>query len=264
MLTQESQTADADDGRVYLKSADELAAMRRAGHLLRRVIREVLSAVDEGVTTLELDKLAYRRIREAGAIPGFLGLYDFPNTLCISVNEEVVHGIPGKRRLKQGDIVSIDCGLVLDGFYSDHAWTVGVGQLDAKVEHLLRVSEESLFLGIKAARVGNRVGDIGAAVEAHVQAADLSVVEEYTGHGIGRRCHEEPKVYNTGIRRGRRIASGMTLAIEPMVSIGTGKTRELADGWTVVTADRSLSAHFEHTVAITSEGTEILTRDEDD
>ncbi len=254
---------EAQEDRIYLKSADEVAVMRRAGHLLGRIIREVLENVDEGVTTIELDKLAYRRIREAGAIPGFLGLYNFPNTLCISVNEQVVHGIPDKRRLKSGDIVSIDCGLILDGFFADHAWTVGVGKLDPEAERLLQVGEEALFRGIDAARYAGRVGDIGRAIEEHVTRAGFSVVEEYTGHGIGRRCHEDPKVYNTGTRRGKRMGQGLTLAIEPMVNIGSGRTKELADGWTVVTADGSLSAHFEHTVAIGQEGTEILTSAED-
>ncbi len=258
-----NQTAEPPEGQIYLKSASEIATMRRAGRLLGRIIREVLQNAGEGVPTIELDKLAYRRIREAGAVPGFLGLYSFPNTLCISINEEVVHGIPGKRRLKSGDIVSIDCGLILDGFFADHAWTIGIGKLDPEAERLLRVGEESLYKGIAAARYGGRVGDIGQAIEEHVTAAGFSVVEEYTGHGIGRRCHEDPKVYNTGARRGKRIGQGLTLAIEPMVNIGTGKTKELEDGWTVVTADRSLSAHFEHTVAIGSRGTEILTRDED-
>lgn len=250
--------------QIYLKSADELAIMRRAGHLLRRVIREVTAAAVEGVTTLELDKIAHSRIREAGAVPGFLGLYDFPNTLCISINEEVVHGIPGKRKLVGGDIVSIDCGVILDGFFSDMAYTVPVGEISEEAARLLEVTKASLRAGIEAAKVGGRVGDIGAAIEKTVRKAGLHVVEDYTGHGIGRRLHEDPKVFNHGRERGRRIGHGLTLAIEPMVNVGTGETEELKDGWTVVSRDRSLSAHFEHTVAITRDGVEILTRDGDD
>ena len=246
---------------VYLKSAAEIAIMRRAGRLLRGIIREVTEAAVEGVTTLELDRLAYMRIKEARAIPGFLGLYDFPNTLCISVNEAVVHGIPTKRRLVEGDLVSIDCGLILEGYFADTAYTVPVGRISPVAERLLRTTRESLDAGIAAARVGGRVGDIGAAVERMVHAAGFHCVEGYCGHGVGRSCHEEPQVYNTSQERGKRIASGLTIAIEPMVNVGTSETRELEDGWTVVTADGSLSAHFEHTVAITDAGVEILTLD---
>ncbi|MCC5877160.1 MAG: type I methionyl aminopeptidase [Candidatus Sumerlaeia bacterium] len=244
---------------VYLKSAEEIDAMRRAGHLLGRVIKEVVGAAVEGVTTLELDKIAYSRIKEAGATPGFLGLYDFPNTLCISMNEEVVHGIPGKRKLVSGDIVSIDCGVILDGFFADRAYTVGVGKISEEAARLLEVTRESLRAGIAAAKVGGRVGDIGAAIEKTVKRGGFHVVEDYTGHGIGRKLHEDPKVFNNGRERGRRIGHGLTLAIEPMVNVGTGATEELKDGWTVVSKDRSLSAHFEHTVAVTRDGVEILT-----
>ncbi len=248
---------------LYLKSPDELAIMRRAGHLLQRIIHEVVDAAEEGVATLELDKIAYSRIREAKAVPGFLGLYDFPNTLCISINEEIVHGVPGRRKLKQGDLVTIDCGLIIDGFYADTAYTVGVGEISEESQRLLRATRDSLYAGIEAARVGGRVGDIGSAVEKVVYEAGFHCIEEYTGHGIGRELHEEPKVYNTSRERGKRIPNGLTIAIEPMVGVGTGETEELEDGWTVVTKDRSLAAHFEHTVAITDQGVEILTMDPD-
>lgn len=235
--------------------------MRRAGHLLQHIISEVVSAAGVGVTTLELDKLAYRRIREAKAIPAFLGQYDFPATLCTSVNEQVVHGIPNKQKLQSGDLLSIDCGLILDGFYADTAYTVGIGDISEEARRLLKVTRKSLYAGIEAAKAGGRVGDIGLAVEKVVRDAGFHCIEDYTGHGIGRALHEDPKVYNTSRERGKRIANGLTVAIEPMVGAGTGKTEELDDGWTVVTADRSMAAHFEHTVAITHEGVEILTLD---
>lgn len=235
--------------------------MRRAGYLLRGILREVADMACEGITTIELDRLAHARIKEAKATPAFLGLYDFPSTLCISINEEIVHGIPGKRKLAEGDIVSIDSGLILEGFYADTALTVGIGRISEEAERLLGATREALDAALGAAKVGGRVGDIGAAVEKVVRRAGFHVVEDYTGHGIGRELHEEPKVYNTGQERGRRIGHGMTVAIEPMVGVGTGATRELEDGWTVVTRDRSLAAHFEHTVAITREGVEVLTLD---
>ncbi len=247
--------------QIYRKSEAEIAIMRRAGHLLRRILREVADTAEEGMTTLELDKLAYSRIREAKAIPGFLGLYDFPNTLCISINEEIVHGIPGRRKLREGDLVSIDCGLILEDYFADTAYTVGIGRLEPRNEALLAATRRALEAGVAAGAVGGRVGDIGAAVEKVVREAGFHCIENYAGHGIGRHLHEEPQVYNTSQERGKRIRSGFTLAIEPMVAVGTGRTRELEDGWTVVTADGSCAAHFEHTVAITDEGVEVLTLD---
>lgn len=248
---------------LYLKSAEEIARMRRAGILLHRVMKELTTACVEGMTPLELDKLAYSRIKQAGARPAFLRLYGFPNTLCVSLNDAIVHGIPTNRKFAPGDIVSIDCGLALDGFYSDMAWTVGVGTITREAEQLLRVTEESLHAGIAQARPGNRIGDIGAAIQAVYSPHGYHAAEDYTGHGIGRHPHEEPKVLNTGEERGRRIQPGLVIAIEPMINIGTGKTRELKDGWTVVTADGSLSAHFEHTVAVTEDGPIVLTVGED-
>lgn len=246
---------------IYLKSSAEIAIMRRAGHMLQRIIREVVESVDVGVTTLELDKLAHSRIKEAGAIPAFLGQYDFPNTLCTSLNEQVVHGIPNRQKLRDGDVLSIDCGVILEGFYADTAYTVGVGKISDEAAHLMKITRRALYAGIDAARVGNRVGDIGRAVEKIVHGAGYHCIDNYTGHGIGRTLHEDPKVYNTSVERGKRIGNGLTIAIEPMVALGTSQTRELEDEWTVVTADGSLAAHFEHTVAITHEGVEILTLD---
>jgi methionyl aminopeptidase len=246
---------------IELKSPAELDIMRRAGAILQKVILEVVEAVRPGITTLELDKLAYDRIKQAGGKPAFLGLYGFPKTLCISVNEEVVHGIPGKRELAEGDIVSIDCGVKLKGFYSDTAYTVAVGKVTPEVERLLEVTQRSLALGIEQCQVGNRLGDIGNAVQVCAEGAGFSLVKDYGGHGIGRALHEEPRVENFGRPgTGTRLKAGMVIAVEPMIAIGEGDTEVLKDEWTVVTRDGSYAAHFEHTIAITENGPEILTR----
>lgn len=246
--------------QIELKSRTELATMRRAAAILARVMAEVREAVAPGITTLELDKLARTRIKEAKVKPAFLGLYGFPNTLCISVNEEVVHGIPGKRVLEEGDIVSVDCGVLLEGFFSDMAFTQPVGGVTPDVQRLLDVTRESLERAIAACRPGNRLGDIGHAVQSHVEGSGMAVVLDYGGHGIGRALHEEPRVENFGpAGQGERLRPGMVLAIEPMVSLGSPQTRVLDDNWTVVTEDGAPAAHFEHTVAITEEGAEILT-----
>lgn len=244
---------------IYYKSAAELATMRRAGRLLQRIIREVCDAAAEGITTAELDKMAYSRIREAGARPAFLNLYGFPKTCCISVNEQVVHGVPGKYKLKNGDVLKVDCGLVLDGFFADTAYSVPIGTVSPQAEELLRVTRECLFLGIEQARPGNRTSDISRAIYEHLRRHGYSPAEGLTGHGVGRHLHEEPQVPNKVEGRGIVLKPGLVVAIEPMVNIGTGNTKELKDGWTVVTADGSLSAHYEHTVAITENGPEILT-----
>ena len=248
-------------GAIYLKSSTEIAKMRRGGHMLQRVLKEVCDAAVEGVTTNDLDRIGYSRIKELGAKPAFLGQYGFPKTLCISVNEEVVHGIPGKRVLKNGDLVSLDCGLILDGFYTDTAYTVAVGEPSPEAKVLLDTTLKALYAGIAAAKYDGRIGDISKAIQAVVEGAGFHCAEKYTGHGVGRKLHEEPKVENVYADRGARIGHGLTIAIEPMVNIGTGKTRELNDRWTVVTKDGSLSAHFEHTIAITRDGVEVLTRD---
>ncbi len=246
---------------IYLKSDDELQLMREAGHLLHRIMVEVCNTADEGITLLELDKLAYNRIKEAGCKPAFLGLYGFPKTLCISVNEEVVHGIPGKRKLESGDLISIDCGLVREGFCADTAYTLGIGKVSKTNQALLKATNDSLYAGIEAMTLNGRVGDIGKAVEKVISENGFHIIENYTGHGIGRKMHEEPTVRNDSRVRGKRIQKGLTVAIEPMVGIGTGETMELDDNWTVITKDRSMAAHFEHTVAMTESGAEILTRD---
>ena len=243
-----------------LKSPAEIAKIRRAGHLLQRIIMEVVRTVEIGITTLELDRLARNRIKEAGAIPAFLGMYGFPNTLCMSLNEAVVHGIPNKVPLEEGDILSIDCGVLLDGFFADTAYTVGVGKCSAEAEKLMRTTRESLDLAIVHCQPGSRLGDIGHAVQAHVEANGFHIIRDYTGHGIGRHLHEDPKVDNYGRPgSGKRLQAGTVIAVEPMVAIGTGETEVLGDDWTVVTKDRSLSAHYEHTIAITESGPEILT-----
>jgi methionyl aminopeptidase len=245
---------------IVCKSAAELARMRAANVLVADVLAELREMVRPGVTTADLDQLAERRVRAAGAVPAFKGYHGFPATLCTSVNEEVIHGIPSARALSGGDIVSIDLGVLLDGFYGDAAITVPLAPIDSRVAELLRVTEESLFRGIDQARVGARVSDIGHAVQQHVEAHGFSVVREFVGHGVGTALHEEPQVPNYGpAGRGPRLAEGMTLAIEPMVAMGRGAVKVLRDGWTAVTKDHSLAAHFEHTVAVTAGGPVIMT-----
>lgn len=251
-------------GQIELKSRDEIAKMRRAGIILQRVLTEVCNAVEPGVTTAELDKLAKARIKENKAKAAFLGLYGFPGAVCISVNEEIVHGIPGKRELLDGDIVSLDCGVTLDGFNADMARTVAVGSISADAQRLMDITKESLAKGIAECSVGKRLGDIGFAIQQHVEKAGFSIVEDYGGHGIGRHVHEDPRVENFGrAGRGERLRAGLVLAIEPMVNIGVGGNHTLQDDWTVVSEDGSLSAHFEHTVAITDSGPQILTAPEE-
>jgi methionyl aminopeptidase len=217
--------------------------------------------VAPGVTTADLDVAAEERIRRAGATPAFKGYHGYPATICASINEEVIHGIPsGRRVLNEGDVISIDVGASLDGYYGDSAITLPVGQVSPQAATLLRVTEESLFKAIEAVKVGGRVSDIGHAVQKHVEAFGFSVVREFVGHGIGERMHEEPQVPNYGEPgRGPRLSEGMVLAIEPMVNAGKPAVKVLADGWTAVTRDSSLSAHFEHTVAVTADGPWILT-----
>ena len=245
---------------IVCKSPAELERMRAANELVADVLVALRERTAPGVTTAALDAFAERRVRDAGAVPAFKGYHGFPATLCISVNEEVIHGIPGPRALVPGDIVSIDLGVVLDGFYGDAAITVPVGEIADEAETLLRVTEESLYLGIEQARIGGRVSDIGHAVQRHVEAHGFSVVREFVGHGVGRALHEEPQVPNYGPGgRGPRLTEGMTLAIEPMVAMGKAAVKVLGDGWTAVTKDRSLAAHFEHTIAVTAAGPVILT-----
>ena len=246
---------------IVCRSAAELERMRDAGRLVAEVLTEVAAHVRPGVTTADLDAMAEQRIAKAGATPAFKGYHGYPATICASINEEVIHGIPsGRRILNEGDIISIDVGVSLNGYYGDSAITLPVGQVSEEAARLLRVTEESLYKAIERVRPGNRISDIGYAVQHHVEAHGFSVVREFVGHGIGQRMHEEPQVPNYGEPgRGPRLAEGMVLAIEPMVNAGKPAVKVLADNWTAVTRDGSLSAHFEHTVAVTTDGPWILT-----
>jgi len=237
--------------------------MRRSGRIVREVLDLLSTLVTPGVTTMDLERAAEKKIKELGAKPAFKGYYNYPCVLCTSVNEEIVHGIPSEKRvLRAGDIVSIDCGVVLDGYYGDAAITVPVDDsVKPEVRKLLEVTEASLYKGIEQAVVGNTVGDVGAAVQEWVEASGFSVVREFVGHGIGTKLHEEPQIPNFGDRgRGARLREGMVLAIEPMVNYGKADTRVLEDKWTAVTVDGSCSAHFEHCVAVTRDGPVILTQ----
>ena len=236
--------------------------MRAAGRLVGEILTELTARVSPGVTTAELDEIAETRIREAGATPAFKGYHGYPATICASINEEVIHGIPsGRRILNEGDVVSIDVGASLDGYYGDSAITLPVGQVSEEAATLLRVTEEALYRAIERVRPSGRVSDIGHEVQKHVEAYGFSVVREFVGHGIGQRMHEEPQVPNYGEPgRGPRLSEGMVLAIEPMVNAGKPAVKVLADGWTAVTRDGSLSAHFEHTVAVTKTGPVVLTQ----
>lgn len=246
---------------IVLRSPREIDSMRAAGRLTALAVAELKRAIRPGVTTAELDALAEDFITKHGGIPAFKGYQGFPGSICASINDEVVHGIPGLRQVKSGDIISIDIGAIVDGYVGDSAFTVPVGEVSPEALELLKVTEESLHKGIEQARPGNRLSDIGHAVQTHVEKAGFNVVRNYVGHGIGTKMHEDPSVPNYGPPgRGPRLMAGMCLAIEPMVNVGTYEVRVLENGWTVVTADGSLSAHFEHTVAITEDGPEILTR----
>jgi methionyl aminopeptidase len=246
---------------IILKSDREIEYLRDAGQIVAKTFGEVRKAIRPGITTLELDRIAEEYIKGCGAIPAFKGYNGFAGNICASVNEEVVHGIPGLRKLKNGDNVSIDIGAVINGYNGDAAITVPVGEIDAEVQQLLDVTEQSLYKGIEQAVLGNRLGDISHAVQKHSESYGYGVVRDFVGHGIGRNMHEDPQIPNYGIPgRGPRLKTGMTLAIEPMINMGTYEVRTLDDGWTVVTADGKRSAHFEHTIVITPDGPEILTK----
>jgi methionyl aminopeptidase len=245
---------------VTLKTPAEIAKMREAGKIVAAMLAATRAAVRPGVTTLELDRIAAEVLARAGGTSSFLGYYGYPNTICTSVNDQIVHGIPSRRKLKEGDIVGIDAGAIVDGWHADAAITVPVGQISALASKLIAVTEQALQQGIAAARVGSRLGDIGAAVQQHVEAQGFSVVRNYVGHGIGRAMHEEPQVPNYGTaERGKDIKEGLCIAIEPMVNVGGIATKVLEDQWTVVTEDGSLSAHFEHTLACLPGGPVVLT-----
>jgi methionyl aminopeptidase len=248
---------------IVCKSPAEIEKMRRSGHIVREVLDHVRALVAPGVTTMDLEHAAEEKMKELGVKPAFKGYYDYPCVLCTSINEEIVHGIPSEKRvLNAGDIVSVDCGVVLDGYYGDAAITVPVGgEITPELKKLLEVTEQSLYRGIEKVRIGNSVGDVGAAVQQYVEAAGFSVVREFVGHGIGTRLHEEPQVPNFGTPgHGAKLREGMVLAIEPMVNYGKPEARVLGDKWTAVTADGSYSAHFEHCVAVTKNGPMILTQ----
>jgi methionyl aminopeptidase len=248
---------------IVCRSAAEIERLARVNELVARVLAELKAKVAPGVTTADLDAVAEQRLVEAGAEPAFKGYHGYPATICASVNEQVVHGIPSKRPLVEGDIVSIDMGAKLDGFYGDSAVTVPVGHVSDDAARLLSVTEASLYKGLEAVKAGARVSDIGAAVQGHVEAHGFSVVREFVGHGIGTKLHEEPQIPNYGpAGRGPRLSEGMVLAIEPMVNFGKPAVKVLGDGWTAVTKDGSLSAHFEHTVVVTGNGCRILTNRE--
>lgn len=244
---------------IYLKTPEEIALLRASNQLVGKTLAEVAKYIKVGVTTLELDKIAEDFIRTNGAVPGFLGYGGFPNTLCVSVNDQVVHGIPSNYALKEGDIVSVDCGVLQNGYYGDSAYTFCVGEVDEKVKKLLKITKESLSLGIDSAQHGNRVGDIGYAIQKHCQSAGFSVVRELVGHGVGQHLHEAPEVPNYGKRgQGPILKEGMVIAIEPMINMGTRNVFCEKDGWTIRTNDRKPSAHFEHTIAIRKGKAEIL------
>lgn len=246
---------------IILKSKAELEVMREAGRIVALTHQELAKAIKPGVTTKQLDEIAETFIRSMGAIPSFKGYGGFPGSICTSVNEELVHGIPGKRVLQEGDIISLDIGAQFEGFHGDSAWTYPVGTISAENQNLLRVTEEALFKGLEKALPGARLSDISHAIQVHAEAAGFTLVREYVGHGIGQNLHEDPQVPNYGPPgRGPRLKPGMVLAIEPMVNAGERYVRTLEDNWTVVTVDRKTCAHFEHTIAITEDGYEIFTR----
>ena len=246
---------------VEVKSPSELATMRQAGAVVADILVLLSGMVKPGMTTGEIDKIAREELKKRGAKPAFLNYHGFPGAICLSINHEVVHGIPSdKRALKDGDIIGVDFGCVIDRFYGDSAVTVGVGKISDEAAALIRVTRESLEKGIAAVKAGARIGDIGAAVQTHAEAHGYGVVREFVGHGIGRALHEEPPIPNYGkAGTGARLKAGMTIAIEPMVNLGSADVETLGDGWTAVTKDRKLSAHFEHTVAVTETGFDILT-----
>lgn len=246
---------------IILKSKAEIGKMAKAGRIVAEVLLKMKEVIAPGITTNDLDRIAEELIRSRGGIPTFIGYHGFPKSLCTSVNEEIVHGIPGNRVLKEGDIVGVDCGVTFEGFVGDSAVTLPVGKISEKAQCLLDATRESLNRAIDQVVEGNRIGDIGFAVQSYTEAKGYSVVKDYVGHGIGKNMHEDPQVPNFGKpKTGPRIQVGMVLAIEPMINIGSCDAKVLSDGWTVVTKDGSLSAHFEHTVACTEDGPRVLTR----
>lgn len=244
---------------IFLKTKEEIELLRESNLLVGKTLGELAKHIRPGISTLELDKIAEDFIRSNGAVPGFLNYGGFPNSLCISINDEVVHGIPSKRLLEEGDVVSVDCGVYKNGFHGDSAYTFEVGEVNEEIRKLLRITKESLYKGIEKAVEGLRIGDIGHAVQTHAETNGFSVVREMVGHGVGRNLHEEPQVPNYGKREhGCKLKEGMVIAIEPMINFGRRHIYQLSDGWTIRTRDHMPSAHFEHTVAIGKEKADIL------
>lgn len=244
---------------IVVKTKEEIELMRESALIVSKTLGILAKEVKPGVTTLKLDKLAEEYIRDHGAIPGFLGLYDFPNTLCMSPNEQVVHGIPNDKPVEEGDIISIDCGALKNGFYGDHAYTFAVGEIAPETQKLLDVTKASLYVGIKEFKLGNRVGDVGYAIQNFCESHGYGVVRELVGHGLGTTMHEDPEMPNYGRRgRGKKFLEGQVVAIEPMINLGTHKIRQHKDGWTITTLDQKPSAHFEHDVAIVDGKPELL------
>ncbi|MGY8914697.1 MAG: type I methionyl aminopeptidase [Flavobacteriales bacterium] len=244
---------------IKIKTAEEIELMRESALIVSKTLGVLAGEVKPGVTTLHLDKIAEECIRDHGAIPGFLGLYDFPNTLCMSPNAQVVHGIPNDTPLQEGDIISIDCGALKNDFYGDHAYTFEVGEVTPEIKKLLEVTKESLYVGIREFKLGNRVGDVGYAIQKFTEDHGYGVVRELVGHGLGRKMHEDPEMPNYGKRgRGKKFVNGMVVAIEPMTNMGTHRIKQLKDGWTILTGDGLPSAHFEHDVALINGKPELL------
>ncbi len=244
---------------IIVKTREEIEIMRESALVVSKTLGMIAAEVKPGVTTLQLDKMAEEYIREQGAIPGFLGLYDFPNTLCMSPNAQVVHGIPNSEPLIEGDIISIDCGAIKNGFYGDHAYTFAVGEIAPETKKLLQVTKASLYVGIREFKINNRVGDVGFAIQQYCESHGYGVVRELVGHGLGETMHEDPEMPNYGKRgRGKKFIEGMVVAIEPMINMGTHRIKQHRDGWTITTQDNKPSAHFEHDVAIVDGKPELL------
>tara|TARA_B100001029_G_C15008841_1_gene422873 strand:- start:126 stop:893 length:768 start_codon:yes stop_codon:yes gene_type:complete len=244
---------------IVYKSTEQIELIRESALLVSKTLGELKKYIFPGAIPLELDKIAETFIRDHGAVPGFLGMYDFPNSLCISINEEVVHGIPNNKPLKNGDIVSIDCGVLKNDYYGDHAYTFSVGEVDEKIIKLLDITKESLYKGIKKLKVGNRIGDVSSEIQKFTESHGYGVVRELVGHGLGKSLHEEPDIPNFGIKNtGPKIQNGLVVAIEPMINLGTKDVEQSSDGWTVVTKDKKPSAHFEHNIAVINGKPEIL------
>ena len=244
---------------IRYKTPEEIELMRESALIVSKTLGIIAEHIRPGVSTLDLDKVAFEHIKDHGAEPGFLGLYNFPNSLCTSVNEEVVHGIPNDKPLQDGDVVSVDCGALKNGFYGDHAWTFEVGDVAPETKKLLKVTRECLDLGIAQVIAGNRMGDVGFAIQQHAEKNGYGVVRELVGHGLGKEMHESPEVPNYGKRgKGAKIKEGLVIAIEPMINMGTKNVLQLSDGWTIITADKKPSAHFEHDVAVVNGKPEVL------